>query len=123
MNAILKAQQTMKSIIADATKGNRTTDDIRVDLMKLSKAELVDMLAAKMSEHKISVETVVQRILSHEDCAWLTYADVAAALVAAGVGANTSSKSIASYVSKGKWELPERKSASERSAELMKLAV
>lgn len=124
-NAIVNAMETMNKIIDESLSSTRTIEDIKADLMKLSKAELVEKLAESMKGDNVTVESIVQKIMAEEACAWLTYEQIASAICKKKPGSKTSNKSIASYASKYPtekgWIVVKRKSQSEIMAETMKL--
>lgn len=83
------------------------------ELGKMSKAELVELLItaeAKGKRSGVTVQDIARAMLSDEDCLAVNYETIAQAIRLMVPGAQTSSKSIASYVSKKKdeWDLPPR---------------
>ncbi len=125
MNAIAKALAKTNELVTAAISGNKTTEDIKAELMKLTKTELVDLLAANMKAQNVSIESVVKTILETEECSWLTYEQIATVICRHVPGAKTSSKSIASYASKypkeKNWKVVPRKRTAEITAEMLKL--
>ena len=125
MNEIVIAMEKMNQLIDESLAGTRTIDDIKADLMKMTKAELVELLAENMKTTEVTVESIAKRILEEPDCAWLTYDQIATAICKRKPGAKTSSKSIGSYASKYPtekgWDVVKRKSQSEIRTETMKL--
>lgn len=124
-NAIVIAMEKMNQLIDESLTGIHSIDDIKADLMKLSKAELVDMLAKNMKTVDVTVESIAQKIMETDECAWLTYDQIATAICNKKPGAKTSAKSIASYASKYPtekgWTVVKRRSQSEIMAETLKL--
>lgn len=125
MNQIILAHQTMQKHIESALKGQQSLEDLIEEYMKLNKKTLATMLAEKQKLGTVTVESVCKPIMEDPACAWLTWGEVASA-VSKAMNSDTSVKSISSYASKNAktkgWVIPTRKSASERSEELMKLA-
>jgi hypothetical protein len=83
------------------------------ELSKLTKAQLVELIVkseSKSPARGITVQSVAKAILQDEECIACNYETVAEACRLLIPGANTSSKSIASYVSKKRddWQLPDR---------------
>lgn len=99
-NPIKEAIAAVEAHIANALKGARTIEDIKKDLNKLSKPELIDMLAAQMKTEKVTIESVCRPILADPKCAWLTSEEVATLIKKSIPEASTSGKSISSYRSK-----------------------
>lgn len=87
------------------------------ELMKLTKAELAQLvIESKKTARTDTVQELARAILSDEDLIAATYEDIASAIKELKPGTNTSSKSIASYVSKKReeWNLPLRIRISKR---------
>ena len=124
MNAIINANNKMMQHIATALKGQQSTEDLIAEYMKLDKKTLATMLAEKQKIQTVTVESVCKPIMEDEECAWLTWSDIANA-VSKAMSSDTSDKSVASYASKNAknkgWIIPPRKSNSERMTEIMKL--
>ncbi len=125
MNKIIAAHQAMQKHIETALKGQQSVENLIAEYMKLDKKTLATMLAEKQKLGVITVESVCKPIMEDPNCAWLTWGEVASA-VSKAMNSDTSVKSISSYASKNpktkNWIIPARKSAAERSEELMKLA-
>lgn len=124
-NPILDAINAVNAHIAFALKGARTIEDIKADLNKLSKSELIEMLAVQMKTEKVTIESVCKPILADPKCAWLTSEQVADLIKKQIPEASTSGKSIASYRSKypkeKNWTVVPLIPRHEVHAELMKL--
>ena len=124
-NRIIAAMEKMNQLIDESLSGIRSIEDIKADLMKLSKTELVNLLAKNMKAEDVTVESIVEKIMATEECAWLTYDQIATAICNKKPGAKTSAKSIASYASKYPtekgWTVVKRRSQSEIMAETLKL--
>lgn len=83
----------------------------RAELHKLNKDELVEMiLEAQKSKKTDTVQDLARAILSDPDLIAANYETIADAIREIKPDAKTSSKSIASYVSKKRdeWSLPQR---------------
>ena len=83
----------------------------RVELHKLTKDELVEMILEAQKNKKMdTVQDLARAILSDEDLIAANYETIAEAIREIKPEAKTSSKSIASYVSKKReeWNLPQR---------------
>lgn len=82
----------------------------KAELMKLNKDELVDKLLAATSHRSGTVQELAKAILQDETLIAANYETIALAIKEMMPSAKTSSKSIASYVSKKReeWELPPR---------------
>ena len=80
------------------------------ELMKLSKDELVTKLIQATAHRSGTVQELAKAILQDEDMITANYETIAEAIKVMMPSAKTSSKSIASYVSKKReeWELPPR---------------
>jgi hypothetical protein len=117
MNSIVTAFKAMEDHLNKVLAGQRSTEDLKAELMKLKKEELVEMLVKNMKADRVKIEDVVQPILADPLCSWLSLEDIASA-VAERTGSNTSCKSVASYASKYPkekgWVVMPRKSNSER---------
>ena len=125
MNAMILAHKTMSAHIDNALKGNQSIEDLIAEYMKLDRKTLATMLAEKQKLNNVTVESVAKAIMEDDACAWLTWGEIAKAISTA-MNSATTDKSIASYASKNPgakgWVIPQRKSATARSEELMKLA-
>lgn len=96
------------------------TEDQEIDttereelLGKSTKAELIELiigLEAKGKRSGVTVQDIAKAMLRDEDCLAVNYETIAEACRILIPGAKTSSKSIASYVSKKReeWDLPVR---------------
>jgi hypothetical protein len=85
----------------------------KVELEGLKKEELISIILEKeqkSSEKKTTVQDLAKAILKDEDLIAASYETIAMAIRELMPEAKTSSKSIASYVSKKReeWELPQR---------------
>ena len=83
----------------------------KAELNKLTKEELIELiLESKKSNRSDTVQDLARAILSDPDLIVANYEDIASAIRLIKPGTNTSSKSIASYVSKKReeWNLPQR---------------
>jgi len=83
----------------------------KASLMKLTKEVLVEKLLENKKEARTdTVQDLAKAILSDEDLIASNYEDIAEAIRTLKPGSKTSSKSIASYVSKKReeWNLPQR---------------
>ena len=81
------------------------------ELHKLTKDDLVEMILSNQKESRTdTVQDLARAILKDEDLIAANYEDIASAIKELKPGSKTSSKSIASYVSKKRdeWELPPR---------------
>jgi len=83
------------------------------ELEKHTKAELIDLIIALENKGKrtgTTVQDIAKAMLKDKDCLAVNYETIAEACRILIPGAKTSSKSIASYVSKKReeWELPSR---------------
>ena len=86
-------------------------EKMKSELLKLTKDELVEQIInAKKVAKTDTVQDLAKAILKDEDLIAVNYEDIAAAIRLLKPGAKTSSKSIASYVSKKRdeWDLPQR---------------
>jgi hypothetical protein len=124
-NKYVQAVQAMNTLINKALAGTRDIEAIRKELLQKSKEELVDLLIVHMKAENVTVESVAKVLLESEECAYLTYNEIAAG-IATRLNSQTSDKSIASYASKNPkikgWKVVPRKSNAERNAEITKLA-
>lgn len=125
MNALVLAHKKLAQHIATFSGSQKTVDDHKEELLKLTKEELVDMLLKHIKTKDVKIEDVAKAILEDADCAWLDYTQIAEAICAAFPTAKTSNKSLASYASKNPvekgWNVAKRKTAGERNIELAKL--
>jgi uncharacterized protein YjdB len=83
----------------------------KIELHKLTKDELVDMiLESQKAKRTDTVQDLARAILSDEELIAASYEQIAEAIRELKPDAKTSSKSIASYVSKKReeWNLPQR---------------
>jgi len=82
----------------------------KAELMKLTKDELADKLMQATSHRSGTVQELAKAILQDEDMIAANYTVIADAIKVMMPSAKTSSKSIASYVSKKReeWNLPDR---------------
>lgn len=81
------------------------------ELHKLTKDELINLLVEKQKESRTdTVQDLAKAILKDSELIAANYEDIASAIREIKPDAKTSSKSIASYVSKKReeWELPQR---------------
>jgi hypothetical protein len=98
-------------IVSKYSTFNPEPKDLKAEYEKLSKAELVDLLVeAKGKQRTDTVQELAKAILKDEEFLAASYEQIAEAIRQIKPEAKTSSKSIASYVSKKKaeWELPPR---------------
>lgn len=111
MNAEQIAEK-FASLAASTTEP--TIDEAReAELMKLTKQELVSMILvheAPKAAKTTNVQDIAKAILQSEECLACNYEEIAGACRILIPGAQTSAKSIASYVSKKRteWALPDR---------------
>lgn len=106
---------TVKEIVSKYEAFEPNTEEAieakRQELSKLTKDELVNMVLESMSKRKSdTVQELAKAILKDEELIAADYETIAQAIQELRPGAKTSSKSIASYVSKKRdeWELPPR---------------
>jgi len=80
------------------------------ELLKLSKQQLAEQLLQAKAHRSGTVQELAKAILQDEDLVAASYETIADAIKEMMPSAKTSSKSIASYVSKKReeWELPDR---------------
>lgn len=127
MNALTVAFQRLNEHIDRTTDAVKKPDEVRAELMKLKKEELVDRLLLTMKVAAIKIEDVVRPILEDEDCKYLTYEQIATAICKKVPGAKTSAKSIASYASKYPtekgWDVVKRAKQADLITQLMKAAI
>ena len=85
-------------------------EQAKAELMKLTKDELVDKLLQATSHRSGTVQELAKAILQDEELIAAPYEVIANAIKEMMPTAKTSSKSIASYVSKKReeWSLPDR---------------
>ncbi len=85
-------------------------EQAKAELMKLNKDELVERLIQATSHRSGTVQELAKAILQDEELIAANYETIADAIKVMMPTAKTSSKSIASYVSKKReeWELPPR---------------
>lgn len=100
-------------VVAEGEEKEVDTSEREADLTKLTKAEIVAIvinLEAKGKRTGTTVQDVARAMLSDEECLAVNYDTIAEACRILIPGAKTSSKSIASYVSKKReeWGLPVR---------------
>ncbi len=100
-------------LVAAETAETPDTTEREAELGKLNKAELIEHIIALESKGKrsgVTVQDVARAMLTDEDCLAVNYETIAEACRILIPGAKTSSKSIASYVSKKReeWNLPPR---------------
>jgi len=108
---------TVSDIVAKYSNFEVVVVDDREELMKLTKAELVEkLLETRKSTRTDTVQELARAILQDEELVAANYEDIASAIKQLKPGSNTSSKSIASYVSKKReeWNLPLRIRVSKR---------
>lgn len=121
INPIVAAMNKVDELIATALKGQRNETTIRAELTKLDKKALIDQLMTYQKAEKITVESVVKRIMEDPECAWLTWGEIASK-VSIALGSKTTDKCLASYASKKKeWNTVTRRSQADRQAALMSL--
>lgn len=101
------ANRVALSILNELTAGDAQKPDVilarTTELEALTKKELVAhilTLERPKVEKGVTVEDAVKAIVTNADCACLDYNTIAALIVASGIGDKTSSKSVASYMSK-----------------------
>ena len=106
---------TVDDIVAKYQDFSLNTDEAietkRAELHKLTKDELVEMiLESEKNKKNDTVQDLARAILSDPDLIAASYEDIANAIREIKPDAKTSSKSIASYVSKKReeWALPQR---------------
>lgn len=104
--------EKFSSMAASPTETHDTTDR-EAELSKLTKAELIEIILgyeAPKAHKTVNVQDIARAILQSEDCVACNYEAIAGACRILVPGAQTTSKSIASYVSKRRldWNLPER---------------
>ena len=100
-------------VVADGEAQEVDTTAREADLGKLNKTELVAHIIGLESKGKRSgttVQDIAKAMLKNEDCLAVNYETIAEACRILIPGAKTSSKSIASYMSKKReeWDLPIR---------------
>jgi len=108
---------TVADIVAKYSDFEVVAIDDREELMKLTKAELVEkLLETRKTARTDTVQELARAILQDEELVAANYEDIASAIKTLKPGSNTSSKSIASYVSKKReeWNLPLRIRVSKR---------
>jgi hypothetical protein len=124
MNAIIVAAQTAKAHIENLVGNDTAREDREKELKKMNKDELIAIIMAGEKFEDVKVEEVVKPILEDPACAWLDYETIAT-MVREALGSKTTHKSIASYASKNPknkgWEVVQRKSQADKTAEMMKL--
>ena len=127
MNAIVTAYKRMNELIDNHLATSDSEEKQRAELMKLSKAELVNKLMASTKVKSVKIEDIAKDIMADPDCAWLDWSTVAETICTKIPGAKTTNKSLASYASKNPrekgWVVVPRKSQRERQAELMKALI
>jgi hypothetical protein len=102
---------TLEEIVEKYSSFEATPVDMRANFEKLNKAELIDLLIeAKGKQRTDTVQELAKAILKDEEFLAAPYDQIADAIRTIKPEAKTSSKSIASYVSKKRdeWELPPR---------------
>ena len=100
-------------VVAEGQEQEVDTTEREAGLGKLNKSELVDLIIALESKGKrtgTTVQDIAKAMLKDEECLAVNYETIAEACRLLIPGAKTSSKSIASYVSKKReeWDLPIR---------------
>ena len=92
------------------TNPEEALEEKRKELAKLTKDELIEEVLKHQKTRTDTVQELARAILSDEDFLHADYKTIAQAIKELKEGANTSDKSIASYVSKKKheWNLPPR---------------
>jgi hypothetical protein len=121
MNPILLAHKTANGIATAALSSNKTLSDIKLELKKLTKDALIDMLAGYMKTSKVTVESVARALLESEECTYLTYEDIAS-VISSAMSTKTTHKGVADYASKRPdWNVRPRKSHAERKTALTQL--
>ena len=127
MNALTVAFQRLNEHIDNTVNAVQKPEELKAELMKLKKEELVERLMASMKVAAIKIEDIVKPILEDEDCKYLTYEQIATAVCKKVPGAKTSSKSIASYASKYPvekgWAVVKRAKQADFITQLMKAAI
>jgi hypothetical protein len=102
---------TLEEIVTKYSAFEPTNEDPRPALEKLNKSELIDMvLELQKTKRTDTVQELAKAILRDEEFLAAPYDMIAEAIRALKPDAKTSSKSIASYVSKKRdeWDLPPR---------------
>ena len=94
------------------------------ELKTLKKDELIALiigLEKPKADHKVKVEDVAKALMASEDCAVLTWGDMAELIQTSGLGEKTSAASIASYASKRKeeWTIIPREKLRFNAADLL----
>lgn len=114
MNFTIPTVEEISSKYADynpALDNEAALEAAHTDLMKLTKEELVaQILESKKEKRTDTVQDLARAILSDEELIAAPYEVIAEAIRELKPDAKTSSKSIASYVSKKRdeWNLPQR---------------
>lgn len=124
-NVIVDAMNTAKKHIMGLITNCDERNKREVELKKLSKEQLIDLVLGTEKFEGVKIEDLVKLVLEDPKCAWLDYATIATIVTESVPGSKTSNKSVASYASKYPaakgWTVVPRKSAAERNAELLKL--
>jgi len=105
--------QKFQSIVADPESANEEAIANRTEeLMKLTKAELTEMILAAEARNTggVKVGDLARLILQDEELVTASHNDVAQAIRTLIPGSSCSHKSVATYVSKKRvdWDLPPR---------------
>jgi len=112
MNFTIPTPEDITSKYTNFTVDSQEGLDARThELEKLNKTELVELIISKEKEKRTdTVQELAKAILKDEDFIAAPYEVIAEAIRIIKPDAKTSSKSIASYVSKKReeWELPPR---------------
>lgn len=123
-NQIVNAIHKMNGHIDNMLGLSDSVEKRREELMKLNKAELVELVLKSTTVQSVKIEDIAKLILEDPDCAWLDWNTIAEAICSKVNGAKTTHKSLASYASKNPrekgWDVVARKSQKERTNELMK---
>ena len=131
MNALQKIQAAQTAAQAIVSKFQGEVADVpnvvearTEELKAMKKDELVALiigLEKPKSEHKVKVEDVARALMASDDCAVLTWGDMAELIQTSGLGEKTSAASIASYASKRKdeWTIVPREKLRFNAADLL----
>lgn len=126
-NVIFTAIQAAQEHIAALTKLSTTRETRSLELKKLSKAELIELILDGEKFQGVKIEDMVKPILEDSRCAWLDYDTIATLIKEAVPTASTSAKSLASYASKypkeKNWIVHPRKTVAERQAAIMSISL
>lgn len=129
MSNLEKVQNAMKAareILTAAVAAQPVTVDRKEELLKMTKAELAEIiikLEKPKADKGVTIQELAKSLLVSPDCATLTYSDIAELIREAMPEAETSSKSIASYKSKfgEDWGVVPREKVTFTAAELINM--